>query len=105
MPDCEVLTVLSKKTSSQNWTGIQPNEWERFLRICIPVDDFRLRANWRAVHAFNRAKSNYIKQKMKTLIRSLDRSPMRSGFFTLAIALSCFALSPVLKPADCPTFC
>jgi len=42
---------------------------------------------------------------MKTLIRSLNRSPLRSGFFILAIALSCFALSPVLKAADCPTFC
>src|SRR5215471_21799508 len=42
---------------------------------------------------------------MKTLIRSLDRSPLRSGFFTLAIALCCFALSPVLKAAQCPTFC
>jgi endosialidase-like protein len=69
------------------------------------VDDFRLRANWRAVHAFNRAKSNDINNKMKTLIRSLNRSPLRGGCFTLSIALCCVAFSPVLKAADCPTFC
>ena len=41
---------------------------------------------------------------MKTLISSINRSPLRSGFFTLAIALCCFALSPPLK-AQCPTAC
>src|SRR5262245_39256555 len=74
------------------------------LRIDIPADDFRLRANWRAVHAFNRATFNEINKKMKTLIGSLNRSPLRCGFFTLAIALTWFALSPSLK-AQCPTFC
>ena len=41
---------------------------------------------------------------MKTLIRSISRSPLRCGFFTLAIALGCFALSPPLK-AQCPNAC
>ena len=41
---------------------------------------------------------------MKTLIRSINRSPLRSVFFTLAIALCCFALSPSLK-AQCPSGC
>src|SRR6266403_383344 len=74
-------------------------------RISIPADDSRLRANWRAVHAFNRANSNQINKKMKTLIRSVNRSPMRCGFFTLAIALCWFALSPPLKAQDCPSTC
>ena len=39
---------------------------------------------------------------MKTLIRSNNRSPLRCGFFTLAIALCWFALSPPLK-AQCPS--
>jgi len=73
--------------------------------IGIPADDSRLRANWWAVHAFNRATSNEINQKMKTLIRSNNRSPLRCGFFTLAIALCWFALSPPLKAQDCPTAC
>src|SRR6266550_1859220 len=42
---------------------------------------------------------------MKTLIRSNNRSPLRCGFFTLAMALCLFALSPQLKAADCPTAC
>jgi uncharacterized coiled-coil protein SlyX len=42
---------------------------------------------------------------MKTLIGSNNRSPLRCGFFTTAIALSCFALSPPLKAQDCPTTC
>ena len=41
---------------------------------------------------------------MKTLIRSNNRSPLRCGFFTLAIALCWFALSPPLK-AQCPSAC
>ena len=65
----------------------------------ISSDDSRLRANWRAVHAFNRVTSNEINKKMKTLIRSINRSPLRCGFFTLAIALCWFALSPPLKAA------
>src|SRR6266550_6506031 len=73
-------------------------------RISIPADDCRLRANWRAVHAFNRANSNQINKKMKTLIRSVSRSPLRCGFFTLAIALCWFALSPPVK-AQCPSNC
>ena len=40
---------------------------------------------------------------MKTLIGSNNRSPMRCGFFTLAIALG-FALSPTLN-AQCPNNC
>jgi len=44
-------------------------------------------------------------KKMKTLIRSNNRSPLRCGFFTLAIALCCFALSPPLKAQDCPSTC
>jgi trimeric autotransporter adhesin len=43
-------------------------------------------------------------RKMKTLIRSINRSPLRCGFFTLAIALCWFALSPPLK-AQCPSEC
>jgi hypothetical protein len=42
---------------------------------------------------------------MKNLIRSINRSPLRCGFFTLTIALTWFALSPPLKAADCPTSC
>jgi Chaperone of endosialidase len=42
---------------------------------------------------------------MKTLIGSINRSPLRCGFFTLAIVLCCFALSPPLKAQDCPTEC
>jgi hypothetical protein len=42
---------------------------------------------------------------MKTLIRSINRSPLRCGFFTLAIALCWFALSPPLKALDCPSEC
>jgi hypothetical protein len=41
---------------------------------------------------------------MKTLKRSINRSPLRCGFFTLAIALCWCALAPPLK-AQCPTFC
>jgi hypothetical protein len=41
---------------------------------------------------------------MKTLITSINRSPLRCGFLTLAIALCWFALSPPLK-AQCPSFC
>ena len=41
---------------------------------------------------------------MKTLIRSINRSPLRCGFFTLTIALCWFALSPPLK-AQCPSAC
>jgi len=33
------------------------------LRICIPVDDLRLRANWRAVHAFKQGKLQPHKQQ------------------------------------------
>ena len=71
----------------------------------ISSDGFWLRANWRAVHAFNRVNSKRNEQrKMKTLIRSINRSPLRCSFFTLAIALCCFALSPPLK-AQCPVAC
>ena len=42
---------------------------------------------------------------MKTLIGSINRSPLRCGFFTMAIALAWFALSPPLKAQDCPTTC
>jgi len=42
---------------------------------------------------------------MKTLISTTNRSPLRCGFFTLAIALCWFALSPPLKAVDCPTAC
>jgi hypothetical protein len=42
---------------------------------------------------------------MKTLIQSLNRSPLRGGFFTLAIALCWFAFSPPLQAVDCPTDC
>jgi trimeric autotransporter adhesin len=45
------------------------------------------------------------KKEMKNLIRSINRSPLRCGFFTVAIALCWFALSPPLKAADCPTSC
>jgi trimeric autotransporter adhesin len=41
---------------------------------------------------------------MKTLIRSNSRSPLRCGFFTLAIALCWIALSPPTK-AQCPSNC
>jgi trimeric autotransporter adhesin len=72
-------------------------------RIGIPADDSRLRANWWAVHAFNGVNSNQMK-KMKNLTRSMNRSPLRCGYFTLAIALCWFALSPPLK-AQCPSDC
>ena len=42
---------------------------------------------------------------MKTLISSINCSPLRCGFFTVAIALACFALSPSLKAVDCPNEC
>ena len=64
-----------------------------------------LRADWRAVHAFNRANFNPKKQNMKNLIRSINRSPLRCGFFTVAIALCWFVLSPTLKAIDCPSTC
>jgi trimeric autotransporter adhesin len=38
---------------------------------------------------------------MKTILRSISRSHLRCGFFMLAVALCCFALSPALK-AGCP---
>jgi len=57
-----------------------------FLRM-IPT---YVRTGW-AVHAFNRATFNEINKKMKTLIKSINRSPLRCGLLTLAIAL-CFAL-------------
>ena len=41
---------------------------------------------------------------MKTLIRSINRSPLRCGFFTLAIAFCWLALSTPLK-AQCPSDC
>jgi hypothetical protein len=46
-----------------------------------------------------------INNKMKTLIKSTNRSPLRCGFLTLAIALCWFALSPPLKAVDCPNDC
>jgi hypothetical protein len=46
-----------------------------------------------------------INEKMKNLIGSVNRSPLRCGFFTLAIALCWFALSPPLKAVDCPSDC
>ena len=42
---------------------------------------------------------------MKTIIRSINRSPLRCGFFTLAIAFCWLALSPPLKAVDCPSSC
>src|SRR5262245_52192282 len=41
---------------------------------------------------------------MKTLIRSINRSPLRCGFLTLTIALCWFALAAPLK-AQCPSAC
>jgi hypothetical protein len=35
----------------------------------------------------------------------MNRSPLRCGFFTVAIAFACFALSPPLKAAPCPNEC
>ena len=63
-----------------------------------------LRANWRAVHAFNRGNFNPKKQNMKNLITSINRSPLRCGFFTVAMTLCWFVLSPPLK-AQCPSAC
>jgi hypothetical protein len=42
---------------------------------------------------------------MKTLISSMSRSPLRCGFFTVAIALAYLALSPPLKAVPCPNEC
>jgi hypothetical protein len=42
---------------------------------------------------------------MKSLIGSINRSPLRCGFFTMTIALCWFALSPPLKAQDCPSEC
>jgi hypothetical protein len=44
-------------------------------------------------------------KKMKSLISSINRSPLRCGFFTVAIGLAWFALSPSLKAVDCPSTC
>jgi trimeric autotransporter adhesin len=41
---------------------------------------------------------------MKTVTNCINRSPLRCGFFTLAIALCWLALSPLLK-AQCPSAC
>ena len=35
----------------------------------------------------------------------MNRSPLRCGLFTVAIALACFPLSPALKAVDCPNEC
>src|SRR4030095_13097068 len=43
-------------------------------------------------------------KKMKNLISSINHSPLRCGYFTLAITLCWFALSPALK-AQCPSAC
>ena len=65
-------------------------------------DDSQLRANCGAVHAFNRPVSNQMKsKKMKTMIKSFNRSHSRCGFFILAVALCWLALSPALQ-AGCP---
>jgi uncharacterized coiled-coil protein SlyX len=42
---------------------------------------------------------------MKSLIGSINRSPLRCGFFTITIALCWFALSPPLNAQDCPSVC
>jgi len=42
---------------------------------------------------------------MKTLRTPNNRTPLRCGFFSLAIALCWFSLSPPLKAQDCPTTC
>jgi hypothetical protein len=42
---------------------------------------------------------------MKTLLGSINRSPLRCGFFTMTIVLCWFALSPPLKAQDCPSEC
>ena len=44
-------------------------------------------------------------KEMKNMIRSINRSPLRCGFFTLTIALCWLALSPQLKAQDCPSIC
>jgi hypothetical protein len=41
------------------------------------------------------------RKQMKTIVRSMNRSHSRGGFFILAVALCWFALSPALK-AGCP---
>lgn len=41
---------------------------------------------------------------MKNQIRSINRSPLRCGFFTMIIACCCLALSPALT-AQCPSDC
>jgi trimeric autotransporter adhesin len=66
----------------------------------------QFRANWQGSSRLQQGKFQPNEQrKMKTLIRSNNRSPLRCGFFTLAIALCWFALSPPLKAVDCPTDC
>ena len=42
---------------------------------------------------------------MKSLIGSINRSPLRCGFFTITIALCWFALSPPVRAQDCPSEC
>jgi hypothetical protein len=42
---------------------------------------------------------------MKNLIGSINCSQLRCGFFTLAIALAWFALSPPLEAQNCPSIC
>src|SRR5438046_4758881 len=55
---------------------------------------------------FNNPTQHQMKIKnMTTLITSVNRSPLRCGFFTLAIALCWFALSPPVKAAPCSGEC
>lgn len=42
---------------------------------------------------------------MKSVTRSFNRTPLRCGLFTVAIALCCFAFSSPLKAAECTSNC
>lgn len=46
-------------------SGLNQMNGKRSAADRIPADEFRLRATWRAVHAFNRANSNGIKKNEK----------------------------------------
>jgi hypothetical protein len=96
--------IAASRDPNPTGLGVSQMNENAPLRIRISADS-RPRANWWAVHAFNRANSNQLNKKMKTLIRSVNRSPSRCGFFTLAIALAWFPLSPPLKAQDCPSTC
>ena len=71
------------------------------LRIAFLSDDSRLRANWRAVHAFNRVTSNEINKKMKTSNRIHQPLAIALRFFyndNCALLVCAFAAAQSTMP-------